>query len=332
MRSLRLPSSRSKSITISMPLGHLMRQHCPRWSLLVVGFMIRKATTIGMARYIWFLVIHSFLVDQNVPGLSHPESCRSRKPKISRMFDVRENLINQVTEIGYLIVRAVGTKPCCTIVFKVKEHSIQFAEMSRKPKISRMFDVRENLINQVTEIGYLIVVHIVQKNQARRATTSVIKGLLQKTQEPNCIPEMLKQLEPEPKANIDEYSVDIEKPECLLKDPDGRKVLNVGTQVKVKVSPGVGVGESEQEEIFKDMDDGSYTHNYRRTSRFCCANELPAPMAPSAAQANVAARFNMYFFCCCLVNSMIGGVRERCLMKCRRDWFRLYVYWSDDVV
>ncbi|GJR91602.1 hypothetical protein Tco_0215613 [Tanacetum coccineum] len=90
-----------------------------------------------------------------------------------------------------LIQRAIGTKPCCTIVFKVKERSIQFAEMyeeewvcgyksmnesrSGKPKLSRMFDVRGNQINQVTAIGYLIVVHIVQKNQARRATISVIK-------------------------------------------------------------------------------------------------------------------------------------------------------------
>ncbi|GKD21304.1 filamin/ABP280 repeat-containing protein, partial [Tanacetum coccineum] len=139
--------------------------------------------------------------------------------------------------------------------------------------------------------------------------------------EPNCIPEMLKQLELEPKANIDEYFVDIEKPECLLKDPDGRKVSNVGTQVKVKVSPGVGVGESEQEEIFKDMDDGSYTVTYvvpkrgnymlsvecdgTTTYRVGSTNELPAPMAPyadamAAAQAIVAAPFYMYYFCCCL--------------------------------
>ncbi|GJV32446.1 hypothetical protein Tco_1392846 [Tanacetum coccineum] len=46
-------------------------------------------------------------------------------------------------------------------------------------------------------------------------------------------------------------------------------------------------------------------HNYKRTSWFCSTNELPAPMAPSAVamattQAIVAARFNMYFFCCCL--------------------------------
>ncbi|GKE91360.1 hypothetical protein Tco_1572455, partial [Tanacetum coccineum] len=81
----------------------------------------------------------------------------------------------------------------------------------------------------------------------------------------------------------------------------------------VKVSPGVGVGESKQEGIVKDMGDGSYTvtyvvlkrgnymHNYRRTYRFASTNELPAPMTPSAAaQAIVAALFNMYYFCCCL--------------------------------
>nr|GEV34867.1 probable LRR receptor-like serine/threonine-protein kinase At1g06840 isoform X2 [Tanacetum cinerariifolium] len=49
----------------------------------------------------------------------------------------------------------------------------------------------------------------------------------------------------------------------------------------------------------KKLSDNMTTmHNYKRTSRFCSANELAAPMAPSAAvmadaQAIVAARFNM---------------------------------------
>nr|GEU58469.1 WD40 repeat-containing protein [Tanacetum cinerariifolium] len=137
------------------------------------------------------------------------------------------------------------------------------------------------------------------------------------------------------KAAFEATFKDVEKPRefVALSNHDGDEEEDLTNKpigpVKVKVSPEVVVRESEDEGIVKDMSDGSYTvsyvvpkrencmlsvecdgrpimgspHNYRRTSQSCFANELPAPMAQSAAamadaQAIVVARFNMFFFSC----------------------------------
>ncbi|GJS72438.1 RNA-directed DNA polymerase, eukaryota [Tanacetum coccineum] len=130
---------------------------------------------------------------------------------------------------------------------------------------------------------------------------------------------------------------DVEKPResATLSDRDNDEEEDLTNKpigpVKVKVSPGVGVGESEQEGIVKDMGDGSYTVTYvvpkrgnymlsvecdgTTTSRFCSANELPAPMAPYAdamagGEALVVCPLNMYYFLLLLSKVLYGLTSE----------------------
>nr|GEU88694.1 hypothetical protein [Tanacetum cinerariifolium] len=113
------------------------------------------------------------------------------------------------------------------------------------------------------------------------------------------------------KAAFEATFKDVEKPQesVALSNHDGDVEEDLTNKpigpVKVKVLHGVVVRESEQEGIVRIWVMGVIWHNYRRTSQFCSANELPAPMAPSvaamaASQAIVVSRFNMFFFSCCL--------------------------------